>query len=220
MKDAFYDECQGITVIAVNLFLLAQERALQDGKEELTVSIIRETAKKDLHMIQPIIKALRNNNLVEIMKYEDISINYEEVTNCYARNIELTGMIKESFNERRKDIELKRKSSAESLIVDLTEMDIFDYLDISNIREICEKVVKSASVNEDYSNLKMEALKEAMALNEKKMKSKNQDKRKAKNNGSLLEIFELSQARQIHPYELLKERGYIKNPVDEFLDVN
>lgn len=219
MKDAFYDECQGITAVAVNLFLLSQERALQDGKEELTVSIIRETAKKDLHMIQPMIKALRNNNLAEIIKYEDISIDYEEVANVYARNIELTGIIKESFKERRKDIELQRKSTIESLIVELTEMDIFQYLELSNIRKICEKIVNGSSINEDYSNLKMEALKEAMALNEK-MKLRKEEKPKVKINGSLIEIYELSRERNIHPYELLKKEGYIKNPVDEFLKAN
>lgn len=219
MKDAFYDECQGITAVAVNLFLLAQERALQDGKEELTVSIIRETAKKDLHMIQSMIKALRNNNLAKIIKYEDISIDYEEVANIYARNIELTGIIKESFKERRKDIELQRKSTIESLIVELTEMDIFQYLELSNIRKICEKIVNGSSINEDYRNLKMEALKEAMALNEKmKLKEENRPKQKVK--GGLLEIYELSRERNIHPYELLKKEGYIKNPVDEFLNVN
>ncbi|MBY6949422.1 AAA family ATPase [Clostridium botulinum] len=219
MKDTFYDECQGITAVAVNLFLLAQERALQDGKEELTVSIIRETAKKDLHMIQPMIKALRNNNLANIMKYEDISIDYEEIANSYARNIELTGMIKESFKERKKDIELQRRSSIESLIVDLTEMDIFQHLELSDIRKICEKLVKNSSVNEDYSSLKMEALKEAMALNEK-MKLKKQDSPKEKIKGGLLEIYELYRERNIHPYELLKKEGFIKNPVDEFLNVN
>lgn len=219
MKDAFYDECQGITAVAVNLFLLAQERALQDGKEELTVSIVRETAKKDLHMIQPMIKALRNNNLSEIMKYEDISIDYDEVTNSYSRNIELTGMIKESFKERKKDIELQRKSIIESLIIDLAEMDIFQYLELSDIRKVCDKVVKNSSVNEEYSSLKMEALKEAMALNEK-MKFKNEDMPKIKVKGNLLEIYELSRNRNIHPYELLKKEGFIKNPVDEFLNVN
>ncbi|WP_294370807.1 AAA family ATPase [uncultured Clostridium sp.] len=219
MKEAFYDECQGITAVAVNLFLLAQERALQDGKEELTVSIIRETAKRDLHMIQPMIKALRNNNLAEIIKYEDISIDYEEVANVYARNIELTGIIKESFKERRKDIELQRKSTIESLIVDLTEMDIFQYLELNNIRKICEKIVSGSSANEDYSNLKMEALKEAMALNEK-MKLRKEKKPKVKITGGLIEIYKLSRERNIHPYELLKEEGYIKNPVDEFLNVN
>lgn len=219
MKDAFYDECQGITAVAVNLFLLAQERALQDGKEELTVSIIRETAKKDLHMIQPMIKALRNNNLAEIIKYEDISIDYEEVANVYARNIELTGIIKESFKERRKDIELQRKSTIESLIVELTEMDIFQYLELSNIRKVCEKIVNASSVSEDYSNLKMKALKEAMALNEK-IKFKKEEKPKVKINGRLIESYELSRRRNIHPYELLKKEGYIKNPVAEFLNVN
>nr|WP_243431697.1 ATP-binding protein [Clostridium botulinum] len=219
MKDTFYDECQGITAVAVNLFLLAQERALQDGKEELTVSIIRETAKKDLHMIQPMIKALRNNNLANIMKYEDISIDYEEIANSYARNIELTGMIKESFKERKKDIELQRRSSIESLIVDLTEMDIFQHLELSDIRKICEKLVKNSSVNEDYSSLKMEALKEAMALNEK-MKLKKEDSPKEKIKCGLLEIYELYRERNIHPYELLKKEGFIKNPVDEFLNVN
>lgn len=184
-----------------------------------SVSIVRETAKKDLHMIQPMIKALRNNNLAEIIKYEDISIDYEEVANVYSRNIELTGIIKESFNERRKDIELQRKSIIESLIVDLTEMDIFQYLELSNIRKICEKIVNASSVNEDYSNLKMEALKDAMALNAK-MKLKKKEKPKVKINGSLIEIYELSRERNIHPYELLKKEGYIKNPVDEFLKAN
>ena len=219
IKDAFYDECQGITAVAVNLFLLSQERALQDGKEELTVSIIRETAKKDLHMIQPMIKALRNNNLAEIIKYEDISIDYEEVANVYATNLEHPARIKESFKERRKDIELQRKSTIESLIVELTEMDIFQYLELSNIRKICENIVNGSSINEDYSNLKMEALKEAMALNEK-MKLRKEEKPKVKINGSLIEIYELSRERNIHPYELLKKEGYIKNPVDEFLNVN
>ncbi|MBY6917457.1 ATP-binding protein [Clostridium botulinum] len=219
MKDTFYDECQGITAVAVNLFLLAQERALQDGKEELTVSIIRETAKKDLHMIQPMIKALRNNNLANIMKYEDISIDYEEIANSYARNIELTGMIKESFKERKKDIELQRRSSIESLIVDLTEMDIFQHLELSDIRKICEKLVKNSSVNEDYSSLKMEALKEGMALNEK-IKLKKEDSPKEKIKGGLLEICELSRERNIHPYEILKKEGFIKNPVDEFLNIS
>lgn len=219
MKDTFYDECQGITAVAVNLFLLAQERALQDGKEELIVSIIRETAKKDLHMIQPMIKALRNNNLANIMKYEDISIDYEEIANSYARNIELTGMIKESFKEHKKDIELQRRSSIESLIVDLTEIDIFQYLELSDIRKICEKLVKNSSVNEDYSRLKMEALKEAMALNEK-MKLKKEDSPKEKIKGGLLEIYDLSRERNIHPYKILKKEGFIKNSVDEFLNIS
>ena len=219
IKDTFYDECQGITAVAVNLFLLAQERALQNGMEELTTSIIRETAKNDLHMIQPMIKALRNNNLSEIMKYEDISINLEEISSSYQRNIELTGIIQESFKERKKDIELKRKSTIENLVIDLIEMDIFDKLEINNIRNICEKVVKNSSINEEYGNQKLDALKECMKSNERiKIKEKNKSKEKLKD--GLISIYELSRDKNIHPYELLKKSGFIKNPVDEFLRVN
>lgn len=219
IKDVFYDECQGITAVAVNLFLLAQERALQDGKEELTIPIIKETAKKDLHMIQPMIKALRNDNLAEIMRYEDISIDYEEVANSYARNVELAGKIRESFKERKKDIELRRKSVVENLIVELTEMDIFKYLELRDIRKVCEKILSKSNVNEEYSNLKMKALQEAMILNEK-LKSKTEKKTKKMATGNLLDIYNLARGNKKHPYEALKKQGYIKNPVDEFLKVN
>ncbi|GAA0759000.1 ATP-binding protein [Clostridium sartagoforme] len=219
IKDVFYDECQGITAVAVNLFLLSQERALQEGKEELTVSIIRETANNDLQMIQPMIKALRNNNLSEIMKYEDISISLEEVSNSYHRDIELVGLIEDSFKERKRDIELKRKSIIESLIVDLIEMDIFTCLENSHIRKVCEKVVKESDVNEDYSTQKIKVLKEAMELNEK-LKSRDAKEQKVKTNDGLIKIYELSKEKKIHAYELLKKNGFIKNPVDEFQIVN
>lgn len=219
MKDIFYDECQGITAVAVNLFLLSQERALQESKEELTVSIIRETAKNDLQIIQPMIKALRNNNLSEIMKYEDISISLEKVSNSYHRDIELAGLIQDSFKERKKDIELKRKSIVESLIVDLTEMDVFTYLENSHIKRICENVVKNSSINEDYSTQKIEALKEAMVLDGKLKKAKNKEE-KVKSEDGLIKIYELSKEKKIHTYELLKKNEFIKNPVDEFQIVN
>ena len=219
MSDAFYDECQGITAVTVNLFILSQERALQDGKEELTVSIVRETAKKDLHLIQPMIKALRNNNLAEIIRYEDISIDYEDVANSYSRNVELAGKIRESFKERKKDIELQRKSLVENLIMELTEMDVFQYLELSDIRKICEKVVSKSSVHEQYSNLKIEALKEAMILNDK-LKSKSKEKPKLSVKGGLLEIYDFARSNKKHPYEILKKQGYVKNPIDEFLRVN
>lgn len=83
-------------------------------------------------------------------------------------------------------------------------MDIFQYLEFSNIIKICEKIVNGSSVNEDYSTLKMEVLKEAMALNEK-IKLTKEKKTKVKINGGLIEIYELSRERNIHPYELLKK---------------
>lgn len=49
VKKTFYDECQGITSVAVNLFILAQERVLFDEQNEeeiLTSKVIKKTVKK------------------------------------------------------------------------------------------------------------------------------------------------------------------------------
>lgn len=219
LKDAFYDECQGITAVAVNLFSLAQERALQEGKEELTVGILRETAKNDLHMIQPMIKALRNDDLSEIMKYEDISINLEEVTMNYKRNIELAGIIEESFKERKNSIELKKRNTVENLVIDLTSMDLFDNLSTLDIQKVCEKIVDKSTIDDEYNSQKLEAVKKAMTLNETLKENRNR-KKECEINEGLVWIYEAAKKQKIHPYELLKESGFIKNPLNEFLKVN
>ncbi|MBY7008393.1 ATP-binding protein [Clostridium botulinum] len=216
--DTFYDECQGITAVAVNLFLLAQERALQDGKEEITIGIIRETAKNDLQMIKPMIKALRNNNLSEIMKYEDISINLDDVAMNYKNDMELSGLIRDSFKERKKSIELKKRSTVENLVVDLTAINMFDNLSTSDIQKICEKIVDKSAIDEEYNEQKIEAVKKAMNLNETLKENINR-KQQCEAKEGLIWIYEAAKKQKIHPYELLKENGFIKNPVEEFLNV-
>ena len=216
--DVFYDECQGITAVAVNLFLLAQESALQDGKEEITVGIIRETAKNDLQIIKPMIKALRNNNLSEIMRYEDISINLDDVAMNYKNDMELSGLIKDSFKERKKSIELKKRSTVENLVVDLTAMNMFDNLSTSDIQKICEKIVDKSSIDEEYNSQKLEAVKKAMTLNETLKENINR-KQQCESKEGLIWIYEAAKKQKLHPYELLKENGFIKDPVEEFLNV-
>ncbi|MBY6838324.1 ATP-binding protein [Clostridium botulinum] len=216
--DVFYDECQGITAVAVNLFLLAQERALQDGKEEITVGIIRETAKNDLQIIKPMIKALRNNNLSEIMRYEDISINLDELAMNYKNDMELSGLIRDSFKERKKSIELKKRSTVENLVVDLTAMNMFDNLSTSDIKKICEKIVDKSAIDEEYNSQKIEVVKKAMTLNETLKENINR-KQQCESKEGLIWIYEAAKKQKLHPYELLKENGFIKDPVKEFLNV-
>lgn len=217
IKSIFYDECQGITAVAVNLFILAQERGLAEGEERITGSIIRKTAKEDLHMIQPMIKALRNNNLLEIMKYEDISINLDDIAANYKSSMELNGKVQELFKERKNTIELTIKSTVENLVLDLTSMDMFHNLDMIAIKKLCEKIVEKASVNEEYSVLKMAALKKAMELEEKLNNSKKENENTKHSATGLLELYELARKNKEHPYDALKRNGYIKNPIEEFM---
>ncbi len=217
VKEVFYDECQGITAVAVNLFILAQERALSEGKEKLDVSIVRGTAKDDLHMIQPMIKALRNNNMGEVMKYEDISINLDDISINYKRDIELVGRLEESFKERNNTIELKRRNTVENLVMDLIALNIFDALDNIAVKKLAEKIVSKLPVNEDYNVIKTEVLKAAIELNEKKKYEKARLNKKDNNeNKVLLNLYDSARDKKIHTYEVLKKAGYIKDPVNEF----
>ncbi|MCY6957425.1 ATP-binding protein [Clostridium brassicae] len=219
IKNAFYDECQGITAVAVNLFILAQERALSEEREKITVNILRTTAKEDLHMIQPMIKALRNNNMVEVMKYEDISINLDDISINYKKDIELIGRLEKSFKERNNTIELKRRNTVENLVMDLSSIGIFEELDNIEIKKLAEKLAEKVAVDQDYNLIKTMAIKTAMEINEKKKIDRKikENKENKKQNEGLLALFEIAKKNKKHPYEVLKKEGYIKNPIDEFL---
>lgn len=219
IKEAFYDECQGITAVAVNLYILAQERALAQGKEKISVGVIRATAKEDLNMIQPMIKALRNNNISEIIKYEDISINLDDIAINYKSDMELNGRVKEAFNERKKSIELMRRSTVENLIFDLKSMDLFENLDDVDIKKICDKTVSEASVNEEYGRLKILVLQKALEQEEKEKQNKQKNEKIEIKNQGLMALYEKARNDNVHPYDVLKKNGYIKNPIDEFLKV-
>ncbi len=219
INDVFYDECQGITAIAVTLFILAQERALAENKEEITIGNLRTTAKEDLYIIQPMIKALRNNDYFEIMKYEDISIDLDKIMLNHRKDLELTGKVQELFKERKNTIELKRRDTVENLVMDLTSIGIFDALDNIKLKKLIEKIVDKEPVDADYNAIKAIAIKQAMELNEKEKKDVNKGEKEIKQDG-LIDIYDKARANNEHPYERLKARGYIKDPVEEFLKVN
>lgn len=202
IKNVFYDECQGITAIAVNLFILAQERALSEGKESITADIIKATAKKDLHMIKPMIKALRNNDMAEIMKYEDIAINLDDISIDYKKDIDLMGRLRESFKERNTTVELKRRNSVENLVIDLSAIGIFDELDNIEIKKLAERIVEKLPVEEEFNSLKTKAIKLAMELNEKKKTEKvaRKNAKNKKQSEGLLYIYEKAKKGKIHPY--------------------
>lgn len=219
IKDAFYDETQGITAVAVNLFILVQERALSEGKEKITIDLIRTTAKDDLKILQPMLKALRSNDLNQIIKYDDISINLEELTINYSRDIHLIGKLEESFKERKRDVELQQRDRIESLVFDLSQIGIFTELNMSDYKKMVTKLVESKPMGTDYNEIKKMCIIKALELNDNRKEEKeNTPLKKVKREG-LLNIYDKSIKNKQHPYEGLKEQGYIKNPMDEFLKV-
>jgi hypothetical protein len=59
LSHALYDESQGITAVAVTLYLLAQRRAINSETEKITVGLIRSVARDSQHLIGPMLNQLK-----------------------------------------------------------------------------------------------------------------------------------------------------------------
>ncbi|MDK8643767.1 ATP-binding protein [Niallia taxi] len=218
-KKAFYYECQGITSVAVNLFILAQERALFDEdnpNEIITPKVLKKTAKDDMQMIQPMMTAIQKNNLAEMTKYEDIMINLDEIMLNHKRNTEVTGRIQEAFRERQNTIQYKRQDTIETLSVEVAALGIFDSLKDNNIKKLVQKIVGENPLDIDFHQLKSDVIQQAIALNQQKKEQKDKPKVKNAEVLPLLTLRKRALDKKQHPHELLKANGYIKNPLKEF----
>lgn len=219
VKKTFYEECQGITSVAVNLFILAQERALFDEAnrdERITPKVIKKTAREDMKIIQPMMKALRTNDLKAMYKYEDIMINLDDLMINHKKNTEYEGKIKEAMEERQNTLQYKRLEITENLSYEIASLRIFDTLNPRDIRKLVSKVVDSQPIESEYNNLKLEAIQNAMTLNQKKKEQKLNPTSKSEMLPLLMLRAKALDSKQ-HPHELLKANGYVKPFLKEFI---
>lgn len=73
LSAVMYHYSQGIIDIAIKLFAAAQWRAMLDGSETITEQLIESVAQKELSMVAPMVEALRNNDLAQLERYDDIA---------------------------------------------------------------------------------------------------------------------------------------------------
>lgn len=218
VKRTFYEECQGITSVAVNLFILAQERALFDEsneEERITSLVLKKTAKEDMKIIQPMLNAIRKNDLKAMYKYEDIMINLDDLMINHKQNTKYEGKIKEAMKERQNTLGYKRQDIIEGLTLEVASLGIFDNLDVNDIKRIISKIVENNPVDTDFNVLKTDSIQQAITLNQQKKVKKEPRIQK----GELLPLLTLRSTatrKKQHTYELLKVNGYIKNPLQEF----
>lgn len=78
LSDLVYFHTQGITDLAIKMFATAQWRAMLDGTESITAELLHDVANKELRLVQPMIQALRTDNLKALEAYDDIApIDFE-----------------------------------------------------------------------------------------------------------------------------------------------
>lgn len=218
VKKTFYEECQGITSVAVNLFILAQERALFDEEneeEKLTSKVIKKTAKEDMKIVQPMLKAIRNNDFAAMYKYEDIMINLDELMQKHQQNTAYEGRIKLAMKERQNTVIYKKKELVEGLSLEIAAIGIFDSLTSEKIIEETKKVIELAPLDTDENVLKAQLIPLLIELNQKE-KEKMKKSIKYSKVLPLLELRGKALKDKNHPYVLMQENNYIKNTIREF----
>lgn len=99
----FYEETQGVSDLIIKLFVNVQHLAIQSGKEEITIGIIKRTVKKNFRMMKPMLDALRSGNPYKIAKYEDLR-KIEVTHDMKVESIEKPKKIMKQVNEENAKI--------------------------------------------------------------------------------------------------------------------
>ncbi|OOO64654.1 AAA family ATPase [Clostridium tepidum] len=105
ISNVLYEETQGVPDLLKKVYAIAQAHAISTGKEEITPQIIRKVAKENLKLIQPMITALKTNNIREIAKFDDINlmeIDFKDTLTRTKESIKLDLKAKEMMNKGKK----------------------------------------------------------------------------------------------------------------------
>jgi hypothetical protein len=92
LSDVLYDETQGITDLAVKVYMFAQERAIDSGKEVVTAKIIQSAAKDKLRIPREVLYALKTGDKAALERFEDVyPKNFESYLNQLPEEVEVVG---------------------------------------------------------------------------------------------------------------------------------
>ncbi|UWG98037.1 ATP-binding protein [Dehalobacter sp. DCM] len=221
LNEVMYEQSQGITAIAVNLFILVQGRALFTEKELITPALIRKTAKKDLFIVQKIIKAIRTNDYEKLIRYEDVIIDYEVIINSIENAYKSHGAYSKLLKDKQELNKTSITNISNNIYEELKMFGIFKNLSDHELKTIVNTAIESTTDLTDISSLRTEVFENARNLNIKKDNTK--DSKKGKNTLSkndLRNIYNESIKQKKHVYDLLLEADYIKDPYIEFYEIS
>jgi len=209
-----YDESQGITDIAIKLFMLTQWHALDKKIARITPELIRSVAAERLTLIRPALEALRSGNKERIQKYGDI---YSGVSiDDYLKRLE----------EEKKQAE-RMETIRQELGYDVTEQtsnELIAWLvdagfDREAATEAAKEVVKTHLERLDEVDLHQEALKIVLNKQRHRTTPKPSSQRKRVRSvptdaDDLRLIVQRGKEMKLSPYESLKKAGYIKDAME------
>lgn len=217
--DVMYDESQGISDIAIKLFMLTQWRALDKEFDHITPELIRSVAKDRLTLIRPALEALRSGKKKQIQRFADI---YDSVSiDDYLDRIEAEQRQAERLEVIRTELGY---DVTEQTVNEISTWLIDAGVDKAIAHQSAQEVTKVHLHELDQVDLHKEALKYALAIQKKKSVSDKSSEPRQKKNSKILPsdpadlrvIVSQGKKKKLSAYESLKIASYIKNPL-EFL---
>lgn len=169
MNEIFYDESQGVLDLAIKLFVLSQMEAIINRTEQITPELIRKSGKVHLHSLQPMIRALRENDSTALEKYEDLKVDFNEIGTDLREEL-ITSDFIEYNKQKNKDIlkEIK-KVLTQKLTAEINDLKVVK----KAVDRVTEKLnVDKYNIDELYKSAKVFAENEIVNNKQKNKKSK------------------------------------------------
>lgn len=116
--DIFYDKTQGICDLVVKLFVNTQKRAIEKGIEEISIDLLNKTWDKEFSLLQPMLDAIKSNNVARKMKFEDIK--EIEIANFSENNPKIKLSPEKTLEENKKAVIRNKKIK----ILELEDTDV------------------------------------------------------------------------------------------------
>jgi signal recognition particle GTPase len=217
-----YNESQGVTDIAIKLFMLTQFRAIITNQTRISHSLMQKVAAEDLIFVRPMLDALRSGNPDRIAKYDDIKpLDINSIYKDYKikQDLELQRKLEKQREKYKK--QTNNAPELNELILELMELDI----PTKQAKILAEKVYAERETEDTIVTLVKKAYQ--MELNHPLNPPKNEPKQAQKpkpekltktySTNDLRRITDEAKLSKVAAYKTLKDYEIIKNPIAEFV---
>ena len=211
LKDTLYEESQGITDIAIKLYIMAQIQAMTSTKKELiTPALIRQVAKSNLKLVKPMLDALKSGNLEKLARYEDITpIDIESFISSRISDLEMQERVSLLKKKKAESSNKNQKARAKEEI--LNRLAILD-IDINRANPVIESILKSNEVIDINKIVKKIYSDMTFDGGESKIVKLSTDEAISNESNVLRDIVNNNKNTKT-VYQSLLDEGYIKNPI-------
>ena len=212
ISDVMYEESQGIIDIAVKLYAMAQIRAIYSGIEEINPELIRQVARENLKLVQPMLEALKSGDMRRISQYEDIyTVDFEGFISSERPKYSSEDKLQELLIKKKQKEGANTLSLKERAVLKLLDLDI----DPQKAQKVVDEIINQEECDISASAVVIKAVQILTGTAGKKTSVK-KNRTEFKDENDLRFIVDEGKAKHISAYEALKVKGIIKSVENDF----